>query len=74
MKGIPQYTANAALYRTGGSYRSHTFGASGPDRVVPAIPACQNCGHICDVCARTGGVCGACAFCLFGYCDPDSPF
>lgn len=69
----PLVTAEASLYMSAGSYQAlPLFGASA-NRVVPAIPACQNCDFICDVCIRTGRVCGACRFCLRGICDPNSP-
>ena len=73
---MPNFTAEASLYRSSGSYRSGQSADSRADTVVPAIPFCGNCDYILDRCARNGGrpraVCRACAIgnCFSGVEDP----
>ena len=65
---MPGFTADASLKRSGTSYatcvRSHSGGMTA-SRIVPAIPACRNCGYILDRCDENGwrprALCNACA-------------
>jgi hypothetical protein len=72
---IPGFTAEASVYHTGNVYAAAPqTGARLVGRIVPSIPLCINCDHVCDVCERSrarGGriACGACALCLYGICD-----
>jgi hypothetical protein len=70
---IPGFTAEASIYKTGGHYSGSVGVIDSRPGVVPAIPPCRNCNHICDVCAETGMACGGCALCNAGYCDPRPP-
>jgi hypothetical protein len=62
---MPGFTAERSLPATRGRYRSRKLSASRSDAVIPAIPACRNCGYILDRCVRNGwrprAVCNACA-------------
>jgi hypothetical protein len=70
---LPGFAAEASIYVAAGTYRAAKLGTSSSNRIVPAIPACQNCDFICDVCIRRRLACGACGFCVLGICDPNSP-
>lgn len=63
---LPNFTAQASLYRTNAHYRMvGNSASSSAGMVVPAIPSCRNCDAILDRCIENGGhpraVCAACA-------------
>ena len=62
---IPEFTAEASLYRRGTEYLGSSSDATHGAVVIPAIPFCGNCDYILENCRRSGGypraLCRACA-------------
>lgn len=66
---LPSFSAEHSLYVGVASYRASVAAAGRSNDVVPAIPACRNCGYILARCERNGWLPPAvCDACLEGNC------
>lgn len=71
---MPEFTAEEALQKPRGRYRSGRTAVSNQNAVIPSIPACGNCDGILERCESNGwkprAVCNACAT---GNCYDEPP-
>lgn len=71
---MPGFTADASLNRGAARYAGDDYDgrqAAGPraGKVIPAIPACENCDWILERCEENGWQPrGLCTLCAIGWC------